>query len=81
MNRTPKSLRIQVALVGRTNVGKSSFLNFIANQEVAIVSPTPGTTTDVVEKPMELPPIGPVNFLDTGGIDDNSILAQERIKR
>ncbi len=81
MEKTPKSLRIQIAIVGRTNVGKSSFLNFIANQDVSIVSPVPGTTTDIVEKPIELLPIGPVNFLDTGGIDDSSILAQERIKR
>lgn len=81
MQTTPKSLRIQIALVGRTNVGKSSFLNFITNQDVSIVSPIPGTTTDIVEKPIELLPVGPVNFLDTGGIDDQSILAQERIKR
>lgn len=81
MQTTPKSLRLQIALVGRTNVGKSSFLNFITNQDVSIVSPVPGTTTDVVEKPIELLPVGPVNFLDTGGIDDQSILAEERIKR
>lgn len=81
MQTTPKSLRLQIALVGRTNVGKSSFLNFITNQDVSIVSPVPGTTTDVVEKPIELLPVGPINFLDTGGIDDQSILAEERIKR
>lgn len=81
MEKTPKSLRIQIALVGRTNVGKSSFLNYVANQDVSIVSPMPGTTTDIVEKPIELLPIGPVNFLDTGGIDDQSVLAQKRIKR
>lgn len=81
MQRTPKGLRLQIALVGRTNVGKSSFLNFVTNQDVSIVSPIPGTTTDVVEKPIELLPFGPVNFLDTGGLDDQSILAEERIKR
>ncbi|MCX7908213.1 MAG: [FeFe] hydrogenase H-cluster maturation GTPase HydF [Ignavibacteria bacterium] len=81
MISTPKSLRIQIALVGRTNVGKSSFLNFVTNQDVSIVSPIPGTTTDIVEKPIELLPVGPVNFLDTGGVDDDSILAEERIKR
>lgn len=79
MINTPKSLRLQIALLGRTNVGKSSFLNFIANQEVSIVSPVAGTTTDIVEKSMELLPIGPVTFLDTGGIDDHSILSEQRI--
>ena len=78
---TPKSLRIQIALLGRTNVGKSSFLNFIANQDVSIVSPIPGTTTDIVEKPIELLPVGPVNLIDTGGIDDQSTLAHKRIER
>ncbi|MGB9912182.1 MAG: [FeFe] hydrogenase H-cluster maturation GTPase HydF, partial [Candidatus Kapaibacteriota bacterium] len=63
------------------NVGKSSFLNFVTNQDIAIVSPIPGTTTDVVEKPIELLPFGPVNFLDTGGVDDSSILANKRIQR
>ena len=50
MENTPKSLRLQIALFGRTNVGKSSFLNLISGQDVAITSPVPGTTTDVVEK-------------------------------
>jgi [FeFe] hydrogenase H-cluster maturation GTPase HydF len=63
------------------NVGKSSFLNMIAGQDVAIVSAVPGTTTDVVEKPMELLPIGPVVFLDTAGMDDSSELAVPRIAR
>ncbi|MFN3270661.1 MAG: GTPase, partial [Candidatus Kapaibacteriota bacterium] len=81
MQSTPKGLRLQIALVGRTNVGKSSFLNFVTNQDVAIVSPIPGTTTDIVEKPIELLPFGPVNFLDTGGVDDQSILAEKRIQR
>ena len=60
MENTPKSLRLQIALFGRTNVGKSSFLNLISGQDVAITSPVPGTTTDVVEKTMELLPLGPV---------------------
>lgn len=79
MNTTPKSLRLHIALFGRTNVGKSSFLNLIAGQDVAIVSPQAGTTTDVVEKPMELLPIGPVVFLDTAGIDDTTSLGEKRI--
>jgi len=81
MQTTPKSLRLHIALFGRTNVGKSSFLNLVAGQDVAIVSEQPGTTTDVVEKPMELLPIGPVVFLDTAGIDDTTALGEKRIGR
>ena len=81
MQKTPKSLRLHIALFGRTNVGKSTFLNLLAGQDVAITSPEPGTTTDVVEKPMELLPVGPVLFLDTGGLDDKSILGDERVRR
>jgi [FeFe] hydrogenase H-cluster maturation GTPase HydF len=81
MHSTPKSLRLHIGLFGRTNVGKSSFLNMIAGQDVVITSPVPGTTTDVVEKSMELLPIGPVVFLDTAGIDDTSELSQLRLKR
>jgi [FeFe] hydrogenase H-cluster maturation GTPase HydF len=81
MQTTPKSLRLQIGLVGRTNVGKSSFLNYIAGQDVAVTSPVPGTTTDVVEKAMELLPIGPVTFLDTAGLDDRSELAERRLQK
>lgn len=81
MQSTPKSLRTQIALMGRVNSGKSSFLNLLAGQDVAITSPEPGTTTDVVEKPMELPPLGPVVFLDTAGFDDASVLGKERMAR
>ncbi len=81
MEKTPKSLRLQIGLFGRTNVGKSSFLNMIAGQDEAITSPEPGTTTDVVEKAMELLPAGPVMFLDTGGVDDVSALAGLRVQR
>ncbi|MFA5094650.1 MAG: [FeFe] hydrogenase H-cluster maturation GTPase HydF [Candidatus Omnitrophota bacterium] len=79
MIKTPKSLRLQIGIFGRTNVGKSSFLNMVAGQDVAITSPVAGTTTDVVEKSMELPPIGPVVFLDTAGIDDRSELSSARL--
>jgi len=81
MTRTPKSLRLHIGLFGRTNVGKSSFLNLIAGQDVAIVSQVPGTTTDVVEKAMELLPLGPVVFLDTAGVDDVSELAGLRLAK
>jgi len=81
MNTTPKSLRLQIAIFGRTNVGKSSVLNMLAGQDVAITSPVPGTTTDVVEKSMELLPVGPVVFLDTAGLDDRSELGALRTGR
>ncbi|MBD3246975.1 MAG: [FeFe] hydrogenase H-cluster maturation GTPase HydF [Candidatus Omnitrophica bacterium] len=81
MFKTPKSLRLQIGLFGRTNVGKSTFLNHLTDQRVAITSPIPGTTTDVVEKPMELLPLGPVVFLDTGGIDDVSALSAQRVEK
>ena len=74
-------MRLQIALFGRTNVGKSSLLNMFADQDIAIVSEMPGTTTDVVEKPLELLPIGPVVFLDTPGLDDTSELGEKRIER
>ncbi len=81
MQSTPKSLRLQIGIFGRTNVGKSSFLNMVSGQDVAITSSTPGTTTDVVEKVMELLPIGPVVFLDTAGTDDETELGTLRIER
>lgn len=81
MESTPKSLRLQIALFGRANVGKSSFLNLVAGQDVAITSPIPGTTTDVVEKTMELLPLGPVVFLDTAGIDDRTELGAKRVAK
>ncbi|HDR14388.1 MAG TPA: [FeFe] hydrogenase H-cluster maturation GTPase HydF [Desulfobacteraceae bacterium] len=81
MEATPKSNRLHIALFGRTNVGKSSFLNLIADQDVAIISPVPGTTTDVVEKSMEFPPLGPVVFLDTAGVDDRSEISGLRLAK
>ena len=81
MKTTPKSLRLHIALFGRTNVGKSSFLNLISGQEVSIVSSQAGTTTDVVEKTMELLPIGPVVFIDTAGLDDTTALGSKRVEK
>ena len=81
METAPRSLRLQIVVAGRTNSGKSSFLNLISGQDVAITSPVPGTTTDVVEKAMELRPLGPVLFLDTAGIDDRTVLGDRRVER
>lgn len=81
MNTTPKSLRLQIALFGRTNAGKSTFLNLVTGQDTAITSPVAGTTTDVVEKAMELLPLGPVLFLDTPGFGDTSELGGKRMER
>jgi len=81
MQSTPKSLRLHIGLFGRRNVGKSSLLNAITRQQVSIVSEQAGTTTDPVEKPMELLPLGPVQFVDTAGVDDEGALGELRISR
>ena len=78
MNTAPKGLRLHIGLFGRRNVGKSSLLNAITRQQVSIVSPVAGTTTDPVEKPMESLPLGPVLFIDTAGIDDGGVLGSLR---
>ncbi|MGC9364102.1 MAG: [FeFe] hydrogenase H-cluster maturation GTPase HydF [Fidelibacterota bacterium] len=78
MIKTPKGLRLHIGIFGRRNVGKSSLINALTRQNVSIVSDVAGTTTDPVEKPMELLPIGPVIFIDTAGIDDDSILGVMR---
>ena len=79
--KSPKSLRLHIGLFGRRNVGKSSLLNALTRQEVSIVSDIAGTTTDPVEKPMELLPLGPVLFIDTAGIDDAGALGEQRVRR
>jgi [FeFe] hydrogenase H-cluster maturation GTPase HydF len=78
---TPKGLRLHIGLFGRRNVGKSSLLNAITRQQVSIVSEVAGTTTDPVEKPMELLPLGPVLFIDTAGIDDVGALGALRVQK
>jgi [FeFe] hydrogenase H-cluster maturation GTPase HydF len=78
---TPKGFRLHIGLLGRRNVGKSSLLNAITRQYVSIVSEFAGTTTDPVEKPMELLPLGPVLFIDTAGIDDTGALGELRIEK
>ena len=81
MIKTPKGTRLHIAIVGRRNAGKSSLLNAILQQDVCIVSNQPGTTTDPVEKPMELLPLGPVLFVDTAGLDDEGSLGELRIQK
>jgi [FeFe] hydrogenase H-cluster maturation GTPase HydF len=81
MQSTPKALRLHIGLFGRRNVGKSSLLNAITRQDVSIVSAVAGTTTDPVEKPMELLPLGPVLFVDTAGVDDEGALGELRLQR
>lgn len=79
--KSPKSFRLHIGLFGRRNVGKSSLLNALTEQEVSIVSEIAGTTTDPVEKPMELLPLGPVLFIDTAGIDDVGALGEKRVQK
>lgn len=81
MNRPPRSLAIYIGIFGRTNVGKSTLVNYISGQDTSIVSTVAGTTTDAVYKIMELLPIGPITLVDTAGLDDISLLSKERIER
>lgn len=81
LSETPKGERLHIAIFGRRNVGKSSLINALTGQEIAIVSEVPGTTTDPVAKAMEILPIGPVMLIDTAGIDDVGHLGGLRIKK
>lgn len=81
MQETPKGLRLHIGLFGQRNVGKSSLINALVGQAVSIVSDIAGTTTDPVEKSMEMAPLGPVVFIDTAGIDDSGSLGALRLKR
>ncbi|NLY06045.1 [FeFe] hydrogenase H-cluster maturation GTPase HydF [Candidatus Sordicultor fermentans] len=78
---TPRGLRPHIGLFGRRNVGKSSLINALTQQEVAIVSESPGTTTDPVFKAIELLPFGPVTLIDTAGLDDEGFLGELRKKK
>ena len=77
----PRSIRLHIAIFGKRNAGKSSLINAITNQELAVVSKVPGTTTDPVYKSMEISPIGPVTLIDTAGIDDEGELGELRVKK
>lgn len=81
LNSTPNSDRIHIGIFGRRNAGKSSIINAITGQELAIVSDIEGTTTDPVSKAMELLPLGPVVIIDTPGLDDSGVLGEMRIKK
>lgn len=81
MNSTPRSNRVHIGIFGKTNAGKSSLINSVTGQNIALVSDVRGTTTDPVYKAMELLPIGPVVFIDTAGIDDESSLGALRIEK
>lgn len=81
MQETPKGSRLHIAIFGRRNAGKSSLINALTHQDIALVSDVPGTTTDPVYKAMEILPVGPVMMIDTAGIDDVGELGALRIER
>lgn len=81
MNSTPNANRKHIAVFGKTNAGKSSLINKFLGQEISIVSETEGTTTDPVQKAMELIPVGPILMIDTAGFEDKSELGEIRIKK
>lgn len=81
MQETPKGSRLHIAIFGRRNAGKSSLINALTNQDIALVSDVPGTTTDPVYKAMEILPMGPVMLIDTAGIDDVGELGLLRVER
>lgn len=81
MNKTPQANRIHIGIFGKRNVGKSSLLNAICGQQVSLVSPIQGTTTDPVKKAMELVPVGPVLFIDTAGLDDSGEVGKLRVEK
>ncbi|MBT9155145.1 MAG: tRNA modification GTPase MnmE [Firmicutes bacterium] len=80
MNKVPQAVRPHIVILGRCNVGKSTLINALCEQSVALVSAQPGTTTDPVAKSMELLPYGPVVLVDTAGLDDDTPLGKERVK-
>ncbi len=81
LNDTPGSNRLHIGVFGKTNSGKSSFINAFTHQEVSIVADVAGTTTDPVYKPMEISPLGPCVIIDTAGFDDTSELGERRVEK
>lgn len=81
MNETPRGERLQIGFFGKRNAGKSSLINAVTGQDLAVVSPAPGTTTDPVYKSMELLPLGPVVVIDTPGLDDDGELGALRVQK
>ena len=81
MNESPSANRIHIGFFGKRNAGKSSVVNAVTGQDLAVVSEVPGTTTDPVSKAMELLPMGPVVIIDTPGIDDKGTLGEQRVRK
>ena len=81
MNATPMANRFTIGLFGRRNAGKSSLINALTGQDIAVTSEVAGTTTDPVYKAMELLPVGPIVFIDTAGLDDTGVLGKLRIEK
>lgn len=81
LNETPSANRLHIGVFGRTNSGKSSFINAFTGQEVSIVADVAGTTTDPVYKPMEINPLGPCVIIDTAGFDDTTELGEHRMEK
>ncbi|MDR3039083.1 MAG: 50S ribosome-binding GTPase, partial [Candidatus Adiutrix sp.] len=82
LNETPAAGRVHIGFFGRRNAGKSSLVNAVTGQDLAVVSEVKGTTTDPVSKAMELLPLGPVLIIDTPGFDDDAgLLGEERVRR
>ena len=81
LNQTPSANRVHIAFFGKRNAGKSSVVNAVTGQNISIVSDVKGTTTDPVQKAMELLPLGPVVIIDTPGMDDEGTVGELRVQR
>src|SRR5690606_8573646 len=81
LNETPSANRVHIAFFGKRNAGKSSLVNAVTGQDLAVVSEVKGTTTDPVYKAMELLPLGPVMIIDTPGTDDEGTLGELRVRK
>ena len=81
LQETPSGNRLHIGIFGKTNSGKSAFINAFSGQAVSIVADVKGTTTDPVAKAMEWHPLGPVLFYDTAGFDDEGELGAQRVER